>query len=94
MDRLADEELYELAVALVLVNREATIPFLQRRLKIGYARAEMLIDMMEERGIVGFYRGLQPREVIVDPDDFPWQTEETRLPTLAPAGPPGESWPQ
>ena len=89
MESLGDEELYELAVAIVLIKREATIPFLQRRLKIGYARAETLIDMLEERGVVGLYRGLRPRIVIVDPDDFQWQTEDTRIPTIAPAGPLG-----
>jgi S-DNA-T family DNA segregation ATPase FtsK/SpoIIIE len=43
---------------------------LQRRLKIGYARAARLIDEMEKRGVVGGYEGSKPRKVLIDRDEF------------------------
>jgi len=66
MESLSDEDLYAIALRLVLETRKASVSYIQRRLKIGYARAGRLMDMMEERGIVGPYQGSKPRDLIVD----------------------------
>jgi len=58
-----DDELYDRAVRIVLESRQASVSLLQRRLRIGYARAARLIDAMEAGGIVGPYEGTKPREV-------------------------------
>ena len=57
------DELFEEAVKVVLDSGQASISMLQRRLRIGYARAARLIDEMEQRGIVGGYEGTKPREI-------------------------------
>src|SRR3989338_3051764 len=59
-----DDELYEEAKATVTGAGKASTSFLQRKLRIGYARAARLMDMLEERGIIGAGSGAKPREVI------------------------------
>lgn len=59
-----DDELYEEARQIVIENNKASTSFLQRKLGIGYARAARLIDMLEERGVVGAGNGAKPREVL------------------------------
>ena len=59
-----DDELYEEARATVVQAGKASTSFLQRKLRIGYARAARLVDMLEERGVVGAGFGAKPREVI------------------------------
>jgi len=58
-----NDSLYEDAKRIILETKKASASFLQRRLKIGYARAARLIDMLEERKIVGPADGAKPREV-------------------------------
>jgi intein/homing endonuclease len=58
-----DDELYEEAVMVVRAAKKASASLLQRRLKVGYARAARLLDMMEERGVIGPGEGAKPREV-------------------------------
>ena len=58
-----EDPLYEEAKRLVIEAKKASASFLQRRLRIGYARAARLIDMMEDRGVVGPADGAKPREV-------------------------------
>ncbi|MCX8064680.1 MAG: DNA translocase FtsK [Candidatus Hydrogenedentes bacterium] len=65
-----DDPLYEEAVRIVLKERQASVSLLQRKLRIGYARAGHLIDLMERRGIVGPYRGSKPREILLTPDEI------------------------
>lgn len=60
----AEDELFDDAVQLVREMGHASVSMLQRRFRIGYARAARLIDVMELRGIVGPYQGSKPREVI------------------------------
>jgi len=59
-----NDELYEKARTYVMEAGKASTSYLQRRLGIGYARAARLIDMLEERGIIGLSGGARPREVI------------------------------
>ncbi len=63
-----DDPLYEDAVRLVLNTQQASISMIQRRLRVGYARAARLIDMMELDGIVGPSQGSQAREILVAQD--------------------------
>jgi S-DNA-T family DNA segregation ATPase FtsK/SpoIIIE len=58
-----DDELYEEARSTVVSAGKASTSLLQRKLKVGYARAARLIDMLEERGVVGEGIGAKPREV-------------------------------
>jgi S-DNA-T family DNA segregation ATPase FtsK/SpoIIIE len=60
-----DDALYEQAKTVVIQARKASASFLQRRLRVGYARAARLIDLLEERGIVGQGDGAKPRDVLV-----------------------------
>lgn len=61
-----DDPLFEDVKRIVLETQKASASFLQRRLRIGYSRAARLIDMLEEKGIVGPADGAKPREVYGD----------------------------
>ncbi|HOK09666.1 MAG TPA: DNA translocase FtsK [Candidatus Hydrogenedens sp.] len=63
-DMDGEDPLFEEAVRVVRETKQASVSLLQRRLRIGYARAGHLIDLMEQRGIVGPHRGSKPREII------------------------------
>ncbi|MEK7709899.1 MAG: DNA translocase FtsK, partial [candidate division NC10 bacterium] len=62
------DELYWDAVQLVISQRQASISFLQRRLRLGYPKAARFVDMMEQDRIIGPGDGAKPREVLVGPD--------------------------
>ena len=62
----SNDDLFEDAVALVVTHQQGSISLLQRRLKIGYARAARIIDEMEQASIVGPFTGSKAREVLVD----------------------------
>ena len=53
------------AIDVVIQTGQASTSFIQRRFKIGYARAGRIIDQMEERGIISGYQGSKPREVLM-----------------------------
>ena len=59
-----DDELYEEAKQTVMEAGKASTSYLQRKLGIGYARAARLIDILEERGVIGAGSGAKPREVL------------------------------
>jgi S-DNA-T family DNA segregation ATPase FtsK/SpoIIIE len=59
-----DDELYEDAKQTVISAGKASTSYLQRKLGVGYARAARLIDMLEERGVIGAGSGAKPREVL------------------------------
>jgi S-DNA-T family DNA segregation ATPase FtsK/SpoIIIE len=61
----SDDELYEEAREIVIQSGKASSSYLQRRLKVGYARAARLLDMLEERGVVGPGEGAKPRDVLI-----------------------------
>jgi len=64
-----EDPLYEEAKRVVLEAKKASASLLQRRLRIGYARAARLIDMLEEKGVVGPGEGAKPREVYYQRED-------------------------
>ncbi len=61
-----DDDLYGEAVQIVREAEKASASLLQRRLKVGYARAARLLDMMEAKGIIGPGDGAKPREILID----------------------------
>lgn len=64
------DELFEDAVKIILEENSASISLLQRKLKIGYARAGRLIDDMEEQGLISGFEGSKPRKVLIGKDYF------------------------
>ncbi|MTI67495.1 MAG: DNA translocase FtsK [Firmicutes bacterium] len=64
------DELLADAINLVVEEGQASISYLQRKLRIGYARAARLVDDMEERGIVGGYEGSKPRKVLISKEEL------------------------
>jgi DNA segregation ATPase FtsK/SpoIIIE, S-DNA-T family len=60
-----DDDLYEDAREAVVQAGKASASYLQRKLKVGYARAARLLDMLEERGVIGPGEGAKPRDVYV-----------------------------
>ncbi len=68
-DAANDEDpLYNEIVEFVIENQKASASLLQRRFKLGYNRAARLIDLLEERGIIGPPNGSKPREVLIQLD--------------------------
>lgn len=59
-----DDDMYEEAKAAVLEAGKASTSYIQRKLRVGYARAARLIDMLEERGVIGPGEGAKPREIL------------------------------
>lgn len=68
-EAVVDDDLYEEAKQIVIQTRKASASLLQRRLRVGYARAARLVDMLEENGVVGPGEGAKPREVLVGADE-------------------------
>jgi S-DNA-T family DNA segregation ATPase FtsK/SpoIIIE len=66
----ADDVLLRDAVRTIIETGQASTSMLQRRLRVGYTRAARLMDMMEERGIVGRPDGSRPREILLSLDQY------------------------
>jgi S-DNA-T family DNA segregation ATPase FtsK/SpoIIIE len=64
MEESEDDPLYEDARACVIEAGKASTSYIQRKLKVGYARAARLMDILEERGVIGPADGAKPREVL------------------------------
>lgn len=62
-ESVAHDALYEEAKKLVLETGTASTTFLQRKLKLGYARAASLMDLLEAQGIIGPSEGAKPRKI-------------------------------
>ena len=60
------DEMLDEAIQVVLESGKASTSFLQRRLRLGYARAARIVDMMEEAGVVGPGSGAKPREILIE----------------------------
>ena len=76
------DDLYDEAARIVVQSGQASISYLQRRLRIGFSRAARLVDMMEVEGLVSPGAGGKPREVVLaaaDPDDRPRRRSHVRL---------------
>ena len=69
------DEMLPAAVDVILETGQASVSMLQRRLKLGYARAARIVDEMEEKGIVGPFVGSKPREIRITKEQ--WQTMKT-----------------
>ena len=69
-DSPSDDPMIKEAIRVVVENGQASTSLLQRKLKLGYARAARIIDEMEERGVVGGYEGSKPRKVLITPDQL------------------------
>ncbi len=64
-----DDPLYNDIVDFVIETRKASASLIQRRFKVGYNRAARIVDLLEERGIIGPQNGSKPREVLVGKDE-------------------------
>ncbi len=71
-----EDPLYNEVVEFVIKNQKASASLLQRRFKLGYNRAARIVDLLEERGIIGPQNGSKPREVLVQLDQQPGEEEE------------------
>ncbi len=67
-DAEEDEELVEQCIEVIRQSKRASVSILQRRLRIGYTRAARIMDIIEERGIVGPHKGAEPRDILIDLD--------------------------
>ena len=69
---LDGDEMLPAAVEVILETGQASVSMLQRRLKLGYARAARIVDEMEEKGIVGPFQGSKPRDILITKEQ--WET--------------------
>jgi len=65
-----DEELFQQALDVLKSTKRASTSMIQRRLRIGYNRAARIMDLMEDKGVVGPENGSSPREILVDLDTY------------------------
>ncbi|MEG2000624.1 MAG: DNA translocase FtsK [Evtepia sp.] len=72
------DELFPAAVEVILELKQASVSLLQRKLKLGYARAARLVDQMEDRGIVGPFEGSKPRQLLITREQWENQQENGR----------------
>ena len=69
-DELDGDEMLPAAVDVILETNQASVSMLQRRLKLGYARAARIVDEMEEKGIVGPFQGSKPRSILITKEQW------------------------
>lgn len=73
-EELERDEMLPAAVDVILETGQASVSMLQRRLKLGYARAARIVDEMEEKGIVGPFQGSKPRAILITKEQ--WQAKK------------------
>jgi S-DNA-T family DNA segregation ATPase FtsK/SpoIIIE len=69
-DEIDGDEMLPAAVDVILETGQASVSMLQRRLKLGYARAARIVDEMEEKGIVGPFQGSKPRAILITKEQW------------------------
>ena len=69
-EELDGDEMLPAAVDVILETGQASVSMLQRRLKLGYARAARIVDEMEEKGIVGPFQGSKPRSILITKEEW------------------------
>ena len=77
-DELDGDEMLPQAVDVILETGQASVSMLQRRLKLGYARAARIVDEMEEKGIVGPFQGSKPRSILITKEQ--WEAMKSEQP--------------
>jgi len=68
MTQSKEDQLYRRALEVLRDTKRASVSHLQRRMGIGYNHAARLVDLLEERGVIGTARGAGPREILLDPE--------------------------
>ncbi len=81
-EELDGDEMLPAAVDVILETGQASVSMLQRRLKLGYARAARIVDEMEEKGIVGPFQGSKPRAILVTKEKWAAMRSGDSLPEL------------
>ena len=81
-DETEGDEMLPAAVDVILETGQASVSMLQRRLKLGYARAARIMDEMEERGIVGGFEGSKPRQLLITKEQ--WESMKNGQPLNPP----------
>lgn len=69
-DETSEDEMLPAAVDVILETGQASVSMLQRRLKLGYARAARIVDEMEKKGIVGPFMGAKPRNILITKEQW------------------------
>lgn len=77
-EELDGDEMLPAAVDVILETGQASVSMLQRRLKLGYARAARIVDEMEEKGIVGPFQGSKPRSILITKEQ--WESMKSGQP--------------
>lgn len=77
---LGSDEHYNEAKEVVIMAGKASASLLQRRLRVGYARAARLLDMLESEGVIGPPDGAKPRDVMIDPASYEHEQNQVTMP--------------
>lgn len=83
-DSVKEDPMFNKAADIVLTAGQASVSMLQRRLGVGYARAGKLVDMLEEKGIIGRHEGSKPRQLLISKGE--WYEKQMRDEVMSEAG--------
>ena len=79
-----DEELIQQCIEVISSEQKASVSLLQRRLRLGYTRAALIMDELENRGIVGPSKGAEPRDILIDLDARDYKRPIEKPPIIQP----------